>query len=45
LLEMHNDLLPLSTDIELPAATNKTLVGQTEQKSLHSGGEESVKAD
>jgi hypothetical protein len=45
LLEIHNDLLPLSTDIELPAATNKTLVGQTEQKSLHSGGEESVKAD
>ena len=39
LLEMHNDLLPLSTDIEPPASTNKTLVGQTEQRSLHSGGE------
>src|SRR5207248_10918497 len=36
LLEMHSDLLPSSTDIEPPAA-NKTLVGQTEQKSLHGG--------
>jgi hypothetical protein len=45
LLEIHNDLLPLSTDIEPSADTNKTLVGQTEQKSLHGGGEESNKVD
>jgi hypothetical protein len=45
LLEMHHDLLPLSIDIEPLADTNKTLVGQTEQKSLHSGGKESEKAD
>lgn len=45
LLEMHHDLLPLSIDIEPLADTNKTLVGQTEQKSLHSGAEESEKAD
>src|SRR5438132_4962463 len=37
LLEIHSDLLPSSTDIEPPAA-NKTLVGQTEQKSLPAGG-------
>ncbi len=40
LLEMHNDLLPSSTEIEPPAAANNLLVGQTEQKSLHPGGEE-----
>ena len=40
LLEMHSDLLPSSTDVEPPAA-NKKLVGQTEQKSLPAGGEES----
>ena len=45
LLEMHIELLPLSTDIESLDDTNKTLVGQTEQKSLHSGGEESEKTD
>ena len=45
LLEMHHELLPLSIDIEPLADTNKTLVGQTEQKSLHSGAEESEKAD
>src|SRR5713226_6217855 len=39
LLEMHNDLLPSSMDIEPPVA-NKTLVGQIEQKSLPAGGEE-----
>ena len=45
LLEMHHDLLPLSIDIEPLADTNKTLVGQTEQKSLHSSSEESNKLD
>jgi len=37
---MHSDLLPSSLEIEPPTA-NKTLVGQTVQKSLHVGGEES----
>ena len=45
LLEMNIELLPLSTDIESLDDTNKTLVGQTEQKSLHSSGEESNKLD
>jgi hypothetical protein len=45
LLEMHSDLLPPSTDVEPPAATSKALVGQTEQKSLHTGGEESESSD
>jgi len=40
LLEIHSDLLPISTEIEPPAAANKPLVGQTEQKSQHAGGEE-----
>ena len=40
LLEMHSDLLPVSAEIESPAA-NKPLVGQTEQRSPYGGGEES----
>ena len=40
LLEIHSDLLPISTEIEPPAAANKPLVGQTEQKSQHAGDEE-----
>jgi hypothetical protein len=44
LLEMHGDLLPLSIDVE-PSATNKTLVGKIEQKSLLTGGEESEASD
>jgi ChrB-like protein len=45
LLEMHSDLLPGSTEIEPRAAANKTLVGQTEQKSQYVGGEESDAPD
>ncbi len=45
LLEMHSDLLPVSMEVEPPAATSKPLVGQTEQKSLHVSGEESETFD
>jgi hypothetical protein len=44
LLEMHSDLLPVSTEVE-PAAASKPLVGQTEQKSHYAGGEESEAPD
>ncbi len=42
LLEMHGDLLPVSTEIEPPAAASKPLVGQTEQRSPYGGGESGV---
>lgn len=45
LLELHSDLLPISMEVEPPVTTNKPLVGQAEQKSLHAGGEESETFD
>jgi ChrB-like protein len=40
LLEMHNDLLPSSTELESPTAASKPLVGQTEHRRQHAGGVE-----
>ncbi len=45
LLEMHSDLLPSSNEIDPSAAVSQPLVGQTEQKHQHVGGEESGNAD